>query len=126
MRNTAGKIAAGVDVRGNGGYVLVPPSVHPSGRAYTWSVDSASAVAAAPDWLLAKIAERTDGNGQATPPSRLARTVANGVVEGQRDCALTRLAGYLLRRYVDPVVALELVQAVNAVRCAPPLPPNRH
>lgn len=124
VRNSTGKIAAGVDVRGNGGYVLVPPSVHPSGRVYTWSVDTASAVAAAPDWLLAKIAERTDGNGQTTPASDWRALVANSIVEGQRDCALTKLAGYLLRRYVDPVVALELVQAVNAVRCAPPLPPT--
>jgi hypothetical protein len=41
-----------VDVRGEGGYVLAPPSIHPSGLAYAWSVDSASAFADAPDWLV--------------------------------------------------------------------------
>jgi hypothetical protein len=44
------------------------------------------------------------------------------VAEGQRDTTVARLAGLLLRRYVDPVVALELLQCWNASRCAPPLP----
>jgi bifunctional DNA primase/polymerase-like protein len=37
--NSAGKLADGLDVRGDGGYVLAPPSLHPSGRRYTWSVE---------------------------------------------------------------------------------------
>ena len=34
VRNSAGKIAAGIDMRGDDGYVLAPPSVHPSGTRY--------------------------------------------------------------------------------------------
>jgi hypothetical protein len=49
---SAGKIAPGIDVRGDGGYVIAPPSIHPSGRPYAWSVDSADDLAAAPIWLL--------------------------------------------------------------------------
>ena len=97
VRNSAGKIAAGVDVRGDGGYVLAPPSIHPSGRAYAWSVDTAGAIAAAPDWLLARITEHANGNGKATPSSEWRVLLADGIAEGTRDCTLAKLAGHLLR-----------------------------
>ena len=52
VRNSTGKVAPGCDIRGEGGYVLAWPSVHPSGRAYAWSVDSAKTFAAAPRSVL--------------------------------------------------------------------------
>ena len=52
ISNSTGKIAPGLDVRGDGGYIIAPPSLHPCGRAYVQSVDSADALAVAPDWLL--------------------------------------------------------------------------
>lgn len=43
---------AGIDVRGAGGYVVVPPSGHASGRAYDWPLGPAGKIAAAPKaWL---------------------------------------------------------------------------
>ena len=123
LRNSASKIAPGVDVRATGGFVICPPSIHPSGRAYAWSVDSANAFAAAPEWLLAKITERTNGNGAApTPPSTWRRLMADGVDEGQRDASAAKLAGYLMRRFIDPTVVLEIVRMWNTARCRPPLP----
>lgn len=38
IRNSAGKIAPNIDVRGDGGYVVAPPSLHISGKAYTWEM----------------------------------------------------------------------------------------
>ena len=49
---SASKIAPGLDARGDGGYVVAPPSIHPSGRVFVWSVDGADDLANAPDWLL--------------------------------------------------------------------------
>jgi hypothetical protein len=121
VRNSAGKIASGMDVRGDGGYVLTPPSMHPSGRRYCWSVDSANTFAAPPRWLLDKITAPASG-ADAAPPSAWRELVKAGVAEGARDNTVARLAGYLLRRRIDPFVALELLQSWNATRCAPPLP----
>lgn len=41
-----------VDFRGHGGYVLLPPSLHASGRRYEWLVPLDVGLPAAPDWLL--------------------------------------------------------------------------
>src|SRR5262245_51525416 len=49
--NSAGLIGAGIDVRSEGGYVVLPPSIRSDGVAYGWHHDCAPP-AAAPDWLI--------------------------------------------------------------------------
>lgn len=44
------KMLPGVDVRGDGGYVVAPPSIHPSGARYQWA--NRAPIARAPIWLL--------------------------------------------------------------------------
>ena len=117
----------GIDVRGEGGYVLVPPSVHPSGRTYAWSVDSADAFEDAPDWLLNLVTSTSKSTGEPIAPTspEAWRTFIGETVDGsRRGAALARLSGLLLRRYLDPLVALDLVRLFNAARCEPPLDDN--
>ena len=65
VRNSAGKLGPGIDVRGNGGYIVLPPSVHPCGGIYKWLDDAHPAdvePADAPEWLYALIQKKPEAN----------------------------------------------------------------
>ena len=74
VRNSAGAIAPGLDIRGDGGYVVLPPSIHPSGRPYVWSVDSGDHFAEAPAWLTSSLTG--SNNRSCGRKAKSARTLA--------------------------------------------------
>lgn len=52
--NSAGKLGEGLDVRGDGGFIVAAPSLHASGSRYTWAANGQPAeVAALAGWLTA-------------------------------------------------------------------------
>jgi Bifunctional DNA primase/polymerase, N-terminal len=53
IRNSAGKIGPGIDVRGNGGYICLPPSQNATGGTYQWEPGGPQIAALAPLWLVA-------------------------------------------------------------------------
>lgn len=55
--NSTGRVGGGLDVRGEGGYVLAPPSLHPAGVTYTWEVRVPLALM--PEWLV-ELARKPD------------------------------------------------------------------
>lgn len=115
-------VAPGVDVRGDGGYIVVAPSIHPNGRGYFWDIARHPLevpLAPAPEWLLKLVLRSADRIP--TPPSEWRKLITDGVVEGSRNDSITRLAGHLLRKGVDPDVAHDLLLAWNESRCHPPL-----
>jgi hypothetical protein len=73
VRNSTGKLGPGLDIRGEGGYVVVPPS-RTEGM-YEWLV---KAPLAQPVWLLGCLKEHSSGHGeQAGPPTSAATPAAN-------------------------------------------------
>jgi predicted P-loop ATPase len=50
IKNSAGVLGPGIDVRGDGGYVVLPPSPHRSGGRYRWLAEVP--IADLPPWLL--------------------------------------------------------------------------
>jgi len=119
VRNSAGGLGAALDVRGDGGYVVVPPSVGQSGRRY--EPDERAPVAPMPAWLLERVTVQNGTARTAAPASAWIRMVRDGLPEGERNCGLARLTGHLLRRSIDVDLTSVLVHLVNQ-RCRSPLP----
>jgi hypothetical protein len=120
VRNRAG-LAPGLDLRADGGYVVAPPSLHPSGRHYAWRAGHEPeqvALAPAPAWLTAAEEEA----GRPGHPLRYWRSlVREGVDEGERNSRIASLTGHLLWHGVDPAIIFDLMLCWNASRCRPPL-----
>ena len=100
-----------VDVRGEGGYIQVWPSRHPSGHLYHWENGFDALVAKAPEWLL----EMIIGVPDATASDEC-------IPEGRRNNTLTQLAGRMVGQKEAPVRVREELLRVNRERCVPPLP----
>lgn len=104
IRNTAKKLAPHIDTRGFGGYILLAPSVHPSGNVYQWSETQCDfdAMETFPPELLPLLQDKPTPIPNApapvtNPPRTLQRSyerVANAP-EGSRNDTLNRAAFYL-------------------------------
>lgn len=84
-RNSTGLLDK-VDYRGANGYIVAPPSVHPSGAVYSWGDTASRTLPAAPGWLLRLLDEKQPPKAQYTAPVRRQRT--NGVWEDVIEKAL--------------------------------------
>ena len=113
VRCSNSRLADGIDVKGNGGYVLAPPSSTETGP-YTYV--SEDPIAEAPEWLLNEIAvSRGESSNRAEP-------VEDVIPEGQRNDTLTSLAGTMRHRGMSESEMRVALAAINEQRCHPSLP----
>ena len=116
VKCSTGKIGPGIDIKGDGGYVIVPPSGHESGNNYYWDGEfDLNLVADMPEWLLSLI--HTDNTS--TAPE--AESSENPIPQGQRNHALASLAGTMRRVGMSYDEILAAILKVNENRCQPPL-----
>lgn len=117
VRNTVG-IADGIDVRGDGGYIVAPPSRHASGKTYRFTegggLDDAS-FPPLPEWLTVFLVtpQRKNGHGDCK---------GTRVKEGRRNSFLTSLAGSMHQRGMECKAILAALRIENAEKCDTPLP----
>jgi len=120
---SAGKLAPGVDVRGDGGYVVAPPTARPDGTGWRWA-GNAPLGDLQPEWVEALTAVADPAEPPtAKPASTWTAMLSGGIPEGRRHADMCSLAGHLFaRRGLDAYLVVHLLRSVNQTACRPPLP----
>lgn len=125
--NSVSKLAIGVDVRGDGGYVIAPPSQSIKGT-YKWETDwidrkrSLAKIPLAINSLMLneKSSFKQNLRSKFHKISSVAEEIDNPISEGSRNNELTRRCGYLFRKYSSDKV-LEIMRHINQRCCNPPI-----
>ncbi len=111
-----GKLYPGLDIRGDGGCIVAPPSLHESRNKYTWKKGchfNSHELAPIPKWLL-KLITRIDKN-------KSFGTVSKKIQEGSRNNALTSLAGKMRKIGLEYNEIFAALKSYNKDECVPPL-----
>lgn len=105
----------GIDIRGAGGYVVAPPSLHSSGVVYAFADESREIADVPQAWLEAITAPRRSLAPAAQQDS------GQPVVSGQRNQTLASLAGTMRDRGMGEQAIAAALAEYNRERCSPPL-----
>lgn len=133
---TRSRILPDVDVRGDGGYIAAPPSVHETGVLYKWDTSHGRGIDVLPaDVPLALLDVLSESSNQ-LPRDGVTRdgaahedasedplTIAGAPIpEGMRNQTLARIAGRMLAAGHDSEQVFEHCLRINHARCVPRLP----
>ena len=112
----------GVDVRGDGGYIVAPPSIHPNGTQYAWERDPRKHEIAEADGNVMAFIEFVQGKKD--DESNKALSVPGEIESGGRNNTLFKMACSLQSKGLSNSAILAAVMAENAEKCNPPLSNN--
>lgn len=111
------RLAPGLDVRGDGGYIVAEPSNHVSGRHYYWEADHHPDDIPLADMPAAWVELLTADTGERKAPVELPDTFP----EGSRNDLLFRLGASLRARGLSDAALSAALREENFARCVPPL-----
>ncbi|MFZ0273956.1 MAG: AAA family ATPase [Acidobacteriaceae bacterium] len=115
----------GIDIRGRDSYIVIPPSVHPSGHMYRY-LDDSLPIPACPPWLQALIVSHSQAPAQDRQSApRRDITAGAPIGKGDRTNRLVSLAGIMNRRGMTHAAVEAALLAENAAKCSPPLPDEK-
>lgn len=113
IHNSAGKLGSGLDIRGDGGYVVAAPSVHPNGNSYEWVIPPEVGFADMPVWMIEALK---------SAPAKQIPVVGNGqIANGSRNQTLAVMAGSMRRKSFDEDAIFVALKSHNDKYCVPPL-----
>jgi hypothetical protein len=123
-RCTESRLAAHVDTRADGGYIVVPPSIV-DGKRYQWAPDRElenppEGLPEPPAWLAEELGRCAAGASLCTAVASNS-AAANLIPMGHRNGTLARLAGAMRRVGMSALEIMAALQQVNHDRCNPPL-----
>jgi len=114
-----------VDVRADGGYIVVAPSIHPNGTQYKWDIDPIEMdlddLMDLPSDVKDKLVADQGITGVSKNPEGWVQEALMGVKEGSRNAVCTKLAGYYLRIFNGDITQTEIILENWNERNTPPL-----
>jgi len=113
VANSAGKIATGIDVRGDGGYVVAAPSNHQSGDAYEWK-DTDSPILPMPGFVCPPPSDLLVKSQQPT-------ALEGKIPQGNRNNTFVSIAGSMRRRGLPANVIMAGLSEMNRTMTEVPL-----
>lgn len=134
VKNSASRLGKFIDVRGDGGYVIAPPSKHISGKSYELLNPDNDQILEFPKAWLDKLAQPlpstpangSSGNGASANPF-IVPAVQPGLIlpdtidQGKRNVELTKIAGALRSKGLSEGAIYAALAIENQRICKPPL-----
>ena len=113
VKNSTGVLGPGLDIKGEGGAIVVTPSLHMSGNRYRWRNDAP--IADVSEWFLRLL--RSEYKSRANGGT----AIGGAIPEGHRKDTLMSLAGTMRRRGMGAEEIEAALLVTNNKRCDPTL-----